>query len=125
MEVLKMKKTGVIFILLMAIAAIGLSCNFTIEAESQTVSKGDEFYIKVTVLQDHGSKCTLPSEDEYNFDAENIELLGMTQWEEVAKYTLQTWVKVRALDEGDGWVRISKTCKKEGYDEELIQFNIQ
>jgi hypothetical protein len=34
-------------------------------------------------------------------------------------------VKVRALDEGDGWVRISKTCKKEGYDEELIQFNIQ
>lgn len=120
-----MKKIGVIFILLMAIAAIGLSCNFTIEAESQTVAKGDEFYIRVTVVQDHGAKCVLPSEDEYQFDSENLELLGMTEWEEVARYTLQTWLKVQATDEGDGWVKIWKNCQKQGYEEKVINFNIQ
>lgn len=120
-----MKKIFSVLSLLLAITVVGLSCNFIIEAESQTVNSGDEFYIRVTVIQDHGSKCVLPSEDEYKFDAENIELLGMTAWEEVANSTLQSWVKVRAIDKETGWVKIYKTCQKQGYEEKVINFVIQ
>lgn len=120
-----MKKTMTIVFVLLLMTAIGLSCNFKIEAESQTVNSGDEFYLRITVVQDHGAKCVLPSNDEYQFDAQNFELLGWTGWEEVANYTLQSWIKVKALDEGSGWVKIWKNCRKEGYDEQVMNFVIR
>lgn len=120
-----MKKLGLVIILLLMTALIGMSCDFKIEAATQTINKGDEFYIKITVFQDHTFKCVLPSEAEYKFNSENIKLLGMTEWEEISKNTLQTWLKVKALDYGDGWVKISKNCKKEGYEEKLINFEIK
>ncbi len=112
-------------VFLLTAVVIGLSCDFRIEAESQTVTSGDEFYIRITVVQNHGTKCVLPSEDDYHFDAENMELLGMTEWEEIANSTLQTWLKVKATGTGEGWVKIWKNCLKEGYEEKVMTFTIQ
>jgi len=122
MEVYDMKKWFIV-LLMMALTGVALSCDFILEAESTQVSKGDEFYVRVTVIKDHNN-CVLTSMDDYKFDADNLDLLGMTQWQEISRNTFQAWVKVQALDAGNGLLKIWKNCSKEGYGEEVLSFEI-
>ena len=117
-----MKKTLILFSLLL-LSVIVLSCDFKLEAETTQVNKGDEFYIRVTVIKDH-NKCVLTSMDDYKFDAEGLELLGMTEWKGISRNTFQTWVKAKATESGEGFFKIWKNCSKEGYDEEVLSFII-
>ncbi len=116
-------KKWFIVLLMIALTGVALSCDFILEAESTQVSKGDEFYVRVTVIKDHNT-CVLTSMDDYKFDADNLDLLGMTQWQEISRNTFQVWVKVQALDAGNGFLKIWKNCSKEGYGEEVLSFEI-
>ncbi|MEA1883947.1 MAG: hypothetical protein U9N62_05430 [Thermotogota bacterium] len=116
-------KKGFIVLLMIALAGIALGCDFKLEAESTQVNTGDTFYVRVTVIKDH-NKCTLTSMDDYKFDAEKLELLGITEWQEISSNTFQTWIKVQAIDAGEGLLKIWKNCSKEGYDEEVLPFEI-
>lgn len=117
-----MKKT-LLVLLMVFLTGVALSCDFKLEAESTQVNTGDAFYVRVTVIKDH-NKCTLTSMDDYKFDAENLELLGMTEWEEISRNTFQVWVKVQAIETGEAFLKIWKNCSKEGYDEEILSFEI-
>jgi len=117
-----MKKTLILFSLLL-LSVIVLSCDFKLEAETTQVNKGDEFYIRVTVIKDH-NKCVLTSMDDYKFDAEGLELLGMTEWKGISRNTFQTWVKAKATESGEGFFKIWKNCSKDGYDEEVLLLEI-
>lgn len=116
-------KKGLILVVMLFLVGIALSCDFKLEAEATQVNVGDEFYVRVTVIKNH-TKCTLKSMEDYKFDADNLDLLGMTQWQEISGNTFQVWVKVQAMDAGEGFLKIWKNCSKEGYDEEVLSFEI-
>lgn len=117
-----MKKT-IMILSLVLISLVALSCDFKLEVETTQISEGEEFYIRVTIIKDH-NKCVLTSMDDYKFDADGLELLGMTGWQEISGNTFQTWVKAKAIESGEGYFKIWKNCSKEGYDEEVLLLEI-
>lgn len=117
-----MKKTIMILSLIL-ISLVVLSCDFKLEVETTQIDEGEEFYIRITIIKDH-NKCVLISMDDYKFEAEALELLGMTGWKEISRNTFQTWVKAKAIESGDSYFKIWKNCSKEGYDEEVLSLII-
>lgn len=118
-----MKKV-VSLVFLMIIAVVGLGCDFEFEVESTSVSIGSEFYVRVVLHQTH-NRCVLPSFDDHvHADAEGFELLGQTVWRQIDRYTHEWWLKVKATEVGEGWIKVFKYCSKNGYEEEVFKMTV-
>ena len=65
--------------------------------------------------------CTMTDPDplDYQFAWENLQILGETPWEEISPQLYEKWFKVSLSVLGAGFLKISKTCSKEGYEEAL------
>jgi len=106
-------------ILLAAFALSASACEFYFNYESIAAPIGTVGEIGIRVQKTH-AKCTLSSMDEYIIDGEGIQILGETAWEDLGGDLYEKWVQVSLAEEGDGFLRISKDCTKEGYQEAVL-----
>ena len=108
-----------------ALAALPVAaCEFFFSYDEVSAPLGTVGEIGVRVQKTH-SRCTLPSNEEYRFDGENIQILGETAWEEVGRNLYEKWIRVSLSEIGGGFLRISKTCSKEGYEEAKLPVLVQ
>ncbi len=106
--------------ILTAVAAFSASaCTFYFSYESIEAPVGTTGQVGIRVQKTHG-RCTLSSMDEYRIDGEGVQILGVAAWEDLGGGLYETWVQVSLAQEGDGALRISKSCTKEGYEEQLL-----
>jgi len=114
-----------------ALAAAGIlaavlpaaACEFGFSYERIDAPLGTVGEIGVRVQKDHRN-CTLGSMDDYWFDAEGIQILGESPWEEVGPDLYEKWFRVSLSQIGDGYLRISKDCTKEGYEEAVLPITV-
>ena len=121
-----MKKTAVALattIGLLAIAATAIACEFQFNYSEISAPLGTVGEIGVRVQKTHNN-CTLSSMDDYQFSWENLQLLGETEWEEVGPNLYEKWFQVSLSQIGDGYLKISKDCTKEGYDEAILPITV-
>ena len=117
-----MKRIYVTFAVLSLLALFAVSasaCDFYFNYESISAPIGTVGDVGVRVQKTH-AKCTLSSMDDYMIDGEGIQILGETAWEDLGGDLYEKWVQISLSEEGDGFLRISKTCTKEGYQEEVL-----
>ena len=105
--------------LLVLFAVSASACDFYYNYESILAPIGTSGDIGIRVQKTH-AKCTLSSMDDYVIDGEGIQILGETAWEDLGGGLYEKWVQVSLSQEGDGFLRISKDCTKEGYQEEVL-----
>lgn len=118
----RMKRVYVAVSTLVMLALFALSvgaCTFYFNYESVSASIGTVGEIGVRVQKTH-LRCTLSSMDDYVIDGEGIQILVDTAWEDLGGGLYEKWVQVSLSQEGDGFLRISKDCTKEGYKEKVL-----
>jgi len=95
------------------------ACEFAFSYDHVEASLGTLGEIGVRVTKEHAD-CTLPSMDDYQFAWAGIQVLGETPWEEIDTNVYEKWFQVSLSAIGDGFLRISKDCSKEGYQEAVL-----
>ena len=121
-----MKRAAVAFaatIGLLTIATTVMACEFQFNYSEISAPLGAFGEVAVRVEKDHNN-CTLPSMDDYQFTWENIQPLGETAWEEVGFNLYEKWFQVSLSQIGDGYLKISKDCTKEGYEEAILPITV-
>jgi len=122
-----MKRNAVaVVISLLSTALFALSasaCTFTFSYESISAPIGTVGEVGIRVQKTH-AKCTLPSMDGYLIDGEGVQILGETAWEDLGGDLYEKWVRISLAEEGAGFLRISKTCTKEGYEEKVLPITV-
>ena len=101
---------------LLLVALPGAACDFFFSYSVVESPLGTVGEIGVRVQKTHG-RCTLPSNEEYRIDGENVQILGETAWEDMGGNLFEKWLQVSLSEVGEGFLRISKECSKEGYEE--------
>jgi hypothetical protein len=105
---------------LIVFVSIGASaCTFYFSYESITAPVGTVGEIGIRVQKTHNN-CTLSSMDDYLIDGKGVQILGETPWETVGSNLYEKWIQVSLAEVTDGFVRISKDCIKEGYEEKIL-----
>ena len=126
-----MKKTSAValglamatFLLLVTGGAAVHACDFDFNYDSIEAPLGTEGKIGVQVVKTH-TRCTMPDELGYDFDWDHIQVLGETQWEEVERNVYEKWFRVSLSSPGEGYLRISSECSKEGYNEKVLPITV-
>jgi hypothetical protein len=107
-----------------ALFAVSASaCTFTFSYESISAPIGTVGEAGIRVQKTHAN-CTLSSMDDYVIDGDGIQILGETAWEDLGGDLYEKWVQISLAEEGEGYLRISKTCIKEGYEEKVLPIAI-
>jgi len=96
-----------------------LACEFSFNYDRIEAPVGTEGEIGVRVEKTH-NRCTMSDPLDYLFNWERIEILGETDWEEISAGVYEKWFLVSLSSPGEGFLKISKTCSKEGYEEALL-----
>ena len=102
------------------VAAFG--CNFYFSYDEIVAPLGVVGEIGVQVQKTHNN-CQEGLED-YHFESAGIQILGETEWVEVARDTYEKWFSVSLAEEGDGYLKIWKNCSKEGYEEKVLPITV-
>ena len=117
---MKLRFVGWVLALSIALFSVGATaCNFYFSYDSIAASIGTVGEIGIRVEKTH-KKCTLTSMDEYVIEGVGIQILGETAWENVGSNLYEKWIQVSLSETGDGFVKISKDCSKEGYQEAVL-----
>jgi hypothetical protein len=115
-----MKLWGWATVALVVLFSVGTSaCTYTFSYDSVSAPIGTVGDIGIHVQKTHNN-CTLSSMDEYAIEGQGIQILGETGWEYLGSNVYEKWVQVSLSEMGDGTLKISKTCTKEGYEEKLL-----
>ena len=61
---------------------------------------------------------------DYQFDWERIQILGETDWKEISPQLYEKWFQVSLSSIGDGFLKISKDCSREGYEEATLPIRV-
>ncbi len=99
------------------------ACDFTFNYDEITAPMGTVGEIGVRVQKTHNN-CTMTDPLDYQFAWENLQILGETPWEEVGPQLYEKWFKVSLSAPGEGFLKISKTCSKEGYEEAVLPVTV-
>jgi hypothetical protein len=99
------------------------ACDFAFNYDEITAPVGTVGEIGVRVQKTHNN-CTMTDQFDYQFAWENLQILGETPWEEVGPQLYEKWFKVSLSAAGEGFLKISKTCSKEGYEEAILPVTI-
>jgi len=107
-----------------AAVAVGASaCDFLFSYTEVTAPIGTYGEIGVRVQKTHYN-CTLSSMDDYEFAWKNVQILGLTEWEEVGPDLYERWFQVSLSEVGEGYLIVSKDCTKEGYQEAVLPITV-
>ena len=106
--------------LLVSLFSLGaMACDFYFNYDSISAPIGTVGDIGIQVQKTH-AKCTLSSMDDYIIEGTGVQILGETAWVDKGGGLYEKWIQVSLAEVGDGSVKISKTCTKEGYEEKVL-----
>lgn len=108
-------------LLLASIAAV--ACDFSFNYDQITAPVGTVGEIGVRVQKTH-KNCTMEDPLDYQFAWENIQIIGETQWKEIGPLLYEKWFNVSLSVPSEGFLKISKTCSKEGYEEAVLPITV-
>ena len=108
---------------MLALTLSAAACQFSFSYSEITAPLGTGGEIGVRVQKDHNN-CTLLSMDDYQFAWENIQVLGVTDWDEIGPNLYEKWFQVSLSEIGAGYLMISKDCTKEGYEEAILPVTV-
>ncbi len=114
---------SVTLVAVLTLSVVGWPCDFTFNYDEITAPVGTVGEIGVRVQKTHNN-CTMTDQFDYQFAWENLQILGETPWEEVGPQLYEKWFKVSLSAPGEGFLKISKTCSKEGYDEAILSVTV-
>ena len=117
------RTTLLVFIGLLLGAFAVSACDFTFNYDAITAPVGTVGEVGVRVQKTHNN-CTMADQFDYQFAWENLQILGETPWEEVGPQLYEKWFKVSLSAPGEGFLKISKTCSKEGYEEAILPVTV-
>lgn len=102
---------------------VSLACQFVFSYEAIRAPLGTWGEVGIRVYKTH-ARCTLPSPEEYRISAVGAQILSQTPWREIQPNVLEKWVILSLAQVGEGYLKISKTCTKEGYAEALLPLSV-
>jgi len=100
-----------------------LACEFTFNYDRIEAPIGTGGEIGVRVEKTH-KRCTMDDPLDYQFDWEGLEILGETGWEKIGPELYEKWFQVSLSSIGEGFLKISKDCSKEGYTEAVLPITV-
>ncbi|GAH73085.1 unnamed protein product, partial [marine sediment metagenome] len=100
-----------------------LACEFTFNYDRIEAPIGTVGEIGVRVEKTH-KRCPMDDPLGYRFDWEGIQILGETGWEKIGPELYEKWFQVSLSSIGEGFLRISKDCSKEGYEEAVLSITV-
>ena len=100
------------------------ACDFYFNYDSIAAPIGTVGEIGIRIQKTHNN-CTLTSMDEYIIEGAGIQILGETPWEDVGRDLYEKWLQVSLSLTGEGFLKISKTCTKEGYQEQVLPIAVR
>ncbi|HEU68166.1 MAG TPA: hypothetical protein ENN53_02935, partial [Candidatus Acetothermia bacterium] len=106
-----------------AVGFTALGCEFMFSYRSLTAPLGASGEVGIRVVKTHAN-CTLPNPYDYQLSARGVQVLGETSWTEVQPNVIEKWVLISLAEVGDGYLKVSKTCTKEGYEEGLLPITV-
>ena len=99
------------------------ACEFLFSYEQITAPIGTVGEIGVRVQKTH-PRCTMDDPLDYQFTWEHLQILGETEWQVVGPELYEKWFKVSLSTLGEGFLKISKDCTKEGYEEAILPVTV-
>jgi hypothetical protein len=105
------------------VAFPALACEFSFNYDRIEAPIGTVGEIGVRVEKTH-LRCTMDDSLDYQFDWEGIQILGETDWEEIGPQLYEKWFQVSLSSIGEGFLKISKDCSKEGYEEAVLPITV-
>ena len=129
MKTMKKRVKLLIFSLVLSLMGVaivsfpGLACEFTFNYDRIEAPIGTVGEIGVRVEKTH-QKYTMDDPLDYQFDWEGIEILGETDWEKIGPQLYEKWFQVSLSSIGEGFLKISKDCSKEGYEEAVLPITV-
>lgn len=100
-----------------------LACEFTFNYDRIEAPVGSVGEIGVRVEKTH-RKCTMDDPLDYQFDWKSIQIIGETDWEKIGPQLYEKWFQVSLSSIGEGFLKISKDCSKEGYEEAVLPITV-
>lgn len=120
---MKIRLLFVVALLGGAVASTALGCEFVFSYKSLSAPLGATGEVGIRVVKTHAN-CTLPDPYAYDITARGVQILGETAWKEVQPNVIEKWVLLSLPEVGDGYLKISKTCSKEGYEEGVLPIKV-
>ena len=117
------RTTFLVLIGLLLGAFVVSACDFAFNYDEITAPVGTVGEIGVRVQKTHNN-CTMTDQFDYQFAWENLQILGETPWEEVGPQLYEKWFKISLSAAGEGFLKVSKTCSKEGYEEAILPVTV-
>ncbi|MBN2059393.1 MAG: hypothetical protein JW882_03155 [Deltaproteobacteria bacterium] len=108
------------FLLLLSFSGVSDACEITVDYMDKTkdvYKVNDEVILKIGVFLTHRN-CP-EGIDATTYKAENLEVIGATNWEEKSANYFERLIKVKIIDSesGESVFHVLRTCEKEGgYD---------
>jgi len=121
-EVISLKARLIIGIVIGTFGVLSLAasaCTFEFNYAAIEAPIGTVGEVGVRVQKTHNN-CTLSSMDDYLLEGSGIQILGATAWEDLGGGLYEKWLQISLSEVGDGSLKISKTCTKEGYEEKIL-----
>lgn len=129
MKMVKKRVKLLIFSLILSLMGMAivsfpaLACEFSFNYDRIEAPIGTVGEIGVRVEKTH-RRCTMDDSLDYQFDWEGIQILGETDWEEIGPQLYEKWFQVSLSSIGEGFLKISKDCSKEGYEEAVLSITV-
>ncbi|MEN3009785.1 MAG: hypothetical protein ABDI20_02175 [Candidatus Bipolaricaulaceae bacterium] len=118
-----MRKTWFLLVLVGTLSSGVLGCNFVFSYDRIVAPLGTWGEVGIRVYKTH-TKCTLPSPDAYKITVERAQILSQTPWREIQPSVLEKWLVLSLAQEGEGYLKIAKTCTREGYEEAVLPLRV-
>lgn len=121
-EVISLKARLIIGIVIGTFGVLSLAasaCTFQFNYAAIEAPIGTVGEVGVRVQKTHNN-CTLSSMDDYRLEGSGIQILGATAWEDLGGGLYEKWLQISLSQVGEGSLKISKTCTKEGYQEKIL-----
>lgn len=112
-----------IVVLVAGLGFTSLGCEFAFSYKSISAPLGTWGEVAIRVTKTH-AKCTLPNPYDYQLTASGVQILGETPWTDVQANVIEKWVLISLAETGDGYLKVSKTCSKEGYEEGVLPIGV-
>jgi len=106
---------------ILAVSAFG--CEFVFSHDRIVAPLGTWGEVGIRVYKTH-TRCTLPSPDAYVITVQGAQVLAESPWRQVQPNVLEKWVVLSLAQVGSGYLKIAKTCTKEGYEEAVLPLEV-
>ncbi len=117
------KRLAIVLVLGGAVGFTALGCDFVFSYRSIAAPLGTSGEVGIRVYKTHAN-CTLPNPYDYGLSTAGVQILGETPWKEIGPNVIEKWVLLSLAEVGNGYLKISKTCTKEGYEEGILPIKV-